>query len=142
LISPPPSRIGWQDHERGDQGCCRASDARHRPAVGDQRVDDRATEVPRAEHEPTLAALLLGGHSLLSVIPRDAPTGLSSSVQRPGPFVKDRVICLEDVRNLRGDVERDLEFGGHPTSRAGRRRRLAGSPRDCGILAAFPDLEV
>ena len=42
---------------------------------------------------------------------------LSGSVQRRGPFVKDRVIGLEDVGHPRGDVERDLDVGGGGLSR-------------------------
>ncbi len=37
---------------------------------------------------------------------------LSGSVQRRGRFVKDRVIGLEYVRHLGGDVEGDLDVGG------------------------------
>src|SRR5258707_15526173 len=37
---------------------------------------------------------------------------LSGSVQRRGRFVEDRVIGLEDVRHLGGDVEGDLDVGG------------------------------
>jgi hypothetical protein len=37
---------------------------------------------------------------------------LSSSVERRARFVEDRVIGLEDVGHLRGDVERDLDVGG------------------------------
>ena len=36
----------------------------------------------------------------------------SSSVQRGGPFVEDRVIGLEDVGHPRSDVERELDVGG------------------------------
>ena len=42
---------------------------------------------------------------------------LSGSVQRRGPFIKDRVIGLEDVGHFRGDVERDLDVGGGGLSR-------------------------
>ena len=37
---------------------------------------------------------------------------LSGSVQRPGRFVEDRVIGLEDVGHPGGDVEGDLDVGG------------------------------
>jgi len=37
---------------------------------------------------------------------------LSGSVQRRSRFVKDRVVGLEDVGHVRGDVERDLNVGG------------------------------
>jgi hypothetical protein len=37
---------------------------------------------------------------------------LSGSVQRRGPFVEDRGIGLEDVRDPGGDVKGDLDVGG------------------------------
>jgi hypothetical protein len=43
--------------------------------------------------------------------------GLSSSVQRCGPFVEDRVVGLEYVGHPRGDFERDLDVGGGGLSR-------------------------
>jgi len=42
---------------------------------------------------------------------------LSGSVQGRGRFVEDRVIGLEDVRHLGGDVEGDLDVGDGGLSR-------------------------
>jgi hypothetical protein len=58
---------------------------------------------------------------------------LSGSVQRRARFVEDRVKALEDVGDVRGDVERDLDVGGRGYSREAEsvvEQNLVGSRLD------------